>query len=460
MASRQPAGANRTRDLGAFVAETSIDDIPTEVRAAGVRYMTDAIGCAFAGIRTAEALEATAVARAMGGVSEASILNQMERVPAAHAAFANTLAGRADLYDDSYGVGHIHAGAALTFSALAMTERTDGTGRDALRAFLLGGEVSCRVSRAVGEGHYLAGFHNSGTVVVFGTAGVAAVALGCDVDGAQRAISLAGEQAAGVRQYQIDGAPANSALHAANAAKNGIWSALLAHQGFPAAATMLDGEHGFLQAFAPAGNANELTDDLGLTWRIAQTGIKAFPGCRGTHAAAAAIDDFLVEDHLTPHEVVSIQIFQKPLEVDLCDRPFPKTDLDAHFSIQYAVGRVLVHQSLNPWEYAKEYREDPEVAKVQARVRIHADKALEAYPDAAARVEVTLANGEVLQRFVASPRGEPKNPLSAAQLRHKFISASSATISRERAEAILELCARIDSEALPARALGDLLRAG
>jgi 2-methylcitrate dehydratase PrpD len=448
-----------TAELAGFLADTGYDDIPKEVRDVGTRLMTDAVGCALAGFRTPVARRARDVAAAMGGPPEASAILWDDRIAAASAAFANTIAGRADLYDDTYGVGHIHAGVAQTFTSLAMCERAGADSAAALRAFVLGAEISARVSRAVGEEHYLAGFHNSGTVVVFGTAAAASCVANTAAAAHQAALSLAGDHAAGLRQYQIDGSPANSALHAANAAKNGIWAALLAQAGFPAPAAMLEGERGFLHAFAPAGDPGELTRGLGTEWIMTGTGIKAFPGCRGTHAPVAAIDDLIIEHSFSAGDVARVDVFQKELEIDLCSRPLPESELDAHFSTQYAVARMLVRRSLGPGDYDPECLADPDVGRVQGIISIAADPSLEGLPGAAARVEVTLHDGRRFARQLDVPRGEPEHPMTAAQLARKFLAAATLSVDEPQAEEVLQLCSRIGDDALPVTVIGAALRA-
>jgi 2-methylcitrate dehydratase PrpD len=446
-----------TAELAGFLADTAIDDIPDRVLEIGTRLMTDAVGCALAGFRTPVAVLAQEVAGTMGGAEASAILRQ-DRMAAANAAFANTIAGRVDLYDDTYGVGHIHAGVAQTFTSLAMSERAGADSAAALRAFVLGAEVSARVSRAVGIEHYLNGFHNSGTVVVFGTTAAASCIANTSAAAHQAALGLAGDHAAGVRQYQIDGSPANSALHAANAAKNGVWSALLAQAGFPAPAAMLEGELGFLHSFAPAGDPAELTRGLGTEWIMAGTGIKAFPGCRGTHAATAAIDDLLTEHQFSAEDVTRIEVFQKELEVKLCSRPFPSSELDAHFSTQYAVARMLVRRSLAPADYEPDCLADPEVGQAQQLIDVISDETLEPLPGAASRVNVMLRDGRRLSRQLDVPRGEPEQPMTADQLTAKFLSSAALTMGEAQASRLLELCARIGDDALPAAAIGAALR--
>lgn len=447
-----------TAELGSFLADTTIDVIPEDVLAIGARLMLDAVGCALAGIRTPDAQRARAVATGMGGPDEASLIGVRSGVAAANAAFANTIAGRVDLYDDTYGVGHIHAGVAQTFTSLAMSERVDGDTRMALRAFVLGAEVSARMSRAVGIDHYMNGFHNSGTVVVFGTAAAASIVANDTGSAHAAALALAGDHASGVRQYQIDGSPSNSALHAANAAKNGVWCAQLAAAGFPAPAAMLEGDLGFLHSFAPNGDPGELTRDLGREWIMAGTGIKAFPGCRGTHAAAAAVDDLIVEHRFAAADVKKIDIFQGDLEVKLCSRPHPDNELDAHFSTQYAVARMLVRRALAPADYEPDLLADPDVAKVQELIEITTDPALDDLPGAAARVELELHDGHRFVHQLDVPRGEPALPMTPEQLRGKFLGCAALSVSRERAEQVLALAGRIGDDELPARAIGALLR--
>jgi 2-methylcitrate dehydratase PrpD len=397
--------------------------------------MLDAAGCALAGLSTPEWASARDFAVGAGAASGGAIMLGEPRLQSPEAAaFANTMAARAQLYDDTYGPGHLHGGAALTFTALAVAETQGRSLGEVLRAVALGAEVAYRVGAAAGEQHYASGFHNTGTCVVFGTATTAALLLGLSPATIGDAISLAGEHAAGLRRYQHGGSPANSALHAANAAEWGLRSARLAAAGFPAAPGMLEGSHGFLRTFGAEPDADAILtrdlDDDG--WLVVESSVKAYPSCRSTHGSATAIDQLREDAGLTAPDVAGITVTVSP-HAYKCDRPDPASELDAQYSIQYVVAYLLVHGRLRAADFGAEGRRDPRVRELLPLIEVRCGEALR---ETHTELEVTTRDGRRLGRTIriGEVLGDHGNPLSPRQIRHKYTANAISALSADAAD--------------------------
>src|SRR5690606_39658938 len=78
-------------------------------------------------------------------------------------------------------------------------------------------------------------------------------------------------------------------------AQGGVMAALLAHRGFTADTTVLDGERGLWRM---AGSLDcdwaALTDGIGSRWLVDEASYKSYPGCRFLNPA---IDIFRSEEH-------------------------------------------------------------------------------------------------------------------------------------------------------------------
>lgn len=411
--------------------------LPAEVEADVRLRVLDALGCALAGLNTPEWAAARVVAEDAGGDADgASVLGLGIRRPAGPAAFANTMAARIHLYDDTYGPGHMHAGAALTFVCIAVAEVLGADLGRVLRAVAAGGEVGSRVGAAAGEEHYARGFHNTGTCVVFGTAAAAGGLHGLAADRLAFALSLAGDHAAGLRRYQNGGSPANSALHAANAADWGIRCAQLAGAGFPAPPGMLDEVGGFLPTFGGEPDATDLlVRGIDSSWRITESSIKAYPTCRSTQGPATAIDELRAEYGLKAEDVEHIDVSVSRHAVK-CDRPDPRSELDARFSIQYVLARLLVHGGLGPGDFGPSSRADAGVRALLPLIEVRCDETL---LETHARVNVRWRGGAALTREVPVGRvlGDSANPMSPEQVRGKFVTNVRSRTSAELAEFVL-----------------------
>src|SRR5438067_1257635 len=85
-----------------------------------------------------------------------------------------------------------------------------------------------------------------------------------------------GKQATIIGRSECLGWPAKS-VSVGNAARNGLWSALLAEKGFEGPAEPIAGAQGFLAAMGEPPNWAALLDGLGESWEVANNSIKPYP---------------------------------------------------------------------------------------------------------------------------------------------------------------------------------------
>src|SRR6185436_12819672 len=116
------------------------------------------------------------------------------------------------------------------------------------------------------------------------TAGFAAAAAAgrlqrLDEDQLVHAFGICGSQAGGIIEYLADGSWTKR-LHPGWTGHAGVVAASLARAGFTGPETVLEGAHGFYQAFAgghDAGLLDGLLDTLGREWELAELTLKPYP---------------------------------------------------------------------------------------------------------------------------------------------------------------------------------------
>jgi 2-methylcitrate dehydratase PrpD len=98
------------------------------------------------------------------------------------------------------------------------------------------------------------------------------------------------------------------------------------------------------------------------------------------------------------------------------------TVMAARVSVPYCIAVAAVDGRLTQAQFAQARINDPLVRKVLASTEMIADTGLNAlYPDKfPARVTITLKSGASFQETVLFPKGDPQDPLSAAELEAKF----------------------------------------
>src|SRR5688572_11044469 len=268
---REPAShddANQldvTRLLAYALSTTRYQDLPAHVIADTQRAVLDWLGAALAGSLEPPAVKARAITTSLGRADDATVF-PTARSSAAGAAFANGVASHILELDDIHKTSTIHAGAPVIPAALAVAEREHATGEALLLAVALGYDAALRIGEAVNPSHYRF-WHPTGTVATFGAAAAAASILRLDATQMMDALGSAGTQAAGLWEFNADGAMSKH-LHPGKAAMNGIIAADLARAGFTGASRILEGDRGFFRAMSEGFNATRITDGLGERWKI------------------------------------------------------------------------------------------------------------------------------------------------------------------------------------------------
>src|SRR6476620_3118607 len=263
-----------TQSLARFVADTRWEDIPEQARHEAKRALLNFFAVAIAGCRTEPVELALKSLAEFSGGKQATIVGRSERIDALSAAFLNAAGANVFDYCDTHLPTVVHPTAPLAPALLALAELRRVTGPELLLAFVLGFEIECRVGAAVSPGHYPKGWQVTSTCGVFGAAAGAAKLLGLDSDRTRWALGTASTQSAGL--CECLGWPAKS-VSVGNAARNGLWSALLAEKGFAGPPEPLAGAQGFLAVMDEPVNWDALTGGLGKDWQVANNSIKPYP---------------------------------------------------------------------------------------------------------------------------------------------------------------------------------------
>jgi 2-methylcitrate dehydratase PrpD len=314
-------------------------------------------------------------------------------------------------------------------------------------AVALGYEAALRIGEAVNPSHYRY-WHPTGTVATFGAAAAAGAIVGLTAAQMRDALGTAGTQAAGLWEFNADGAMSKH-LHPGKAAMNGVIAADLARMGFTGATRILEGPRGFFEATADSSDATRITDGLGDRWKITENGYKMHSCCAHTHTAIDAALT-LRADPRFPRDamrIAAIEIETYGPGYSIVQESRPRTPYQAKFSLAYVVatalleGRVMLDQFAET-RFAPDGVRDATARSLLERTLITVRDDLTArYPGAwPARVAITLDNGVVLREACEHPRGHPENPVTTAALEAKMqdlvASRFGSAVARRLADAI------------------------
>ena len=405
-----------TENLARFIVATRWDDIPSPVRHQAKRSLMNFFAVALAGCRTGPVEIALRSLAEFSGDKQATVVGRAERVDTLSAAFLNAAGANVHDFCDTHLRTVIHPTAPVAPAVLALAELRRLSGPDLLLAFILGNEIQARIGLAISPSHYNRGWHITSTCGVFGAAAGAGKLAALDERQMVWALGNAATQAAGL--CECLGTPAKS-LSVGNAARNGLWSALLAEKGFDGPPEPLAGVQGFYHALAETPDLSAVTEGLGDSWEIMATSYKPYPCGFVIHPVLDCVLDWRRE-HPTV-EVTRVVVRGNPLLAVRTDRPDISTGRESQVSVQHAVAAALVTGKAGLDQFTDACVRDARVLALRGKVEVERD---DAFSTIAAGVEIATADGTVHKLSQAAARGSDVNPMSDHDLEQKLQTAA------------------------------------
>jgi 2-methylcitrate dehydratase PrpD len=415
--------------LAEFLADTTYDDLPAPVIEECYRATLDWLGSALAGALEPPARMAQIVSHGLGFATDATVLGAGQ-ASAAAAALANGVASHILELDDVHKGSTLHAAAPVLSAALAVGEREHASGHAFTLAVALGYDAALRVGEAVNPSHYRF-WHPTGTAATFGAAAAAGSILRLTSAQMLDALGTAGTQAAGLWEFNADGAMSKH-LHPGKAAFNGVLAADLARLGFTGATRILEGERGFFRATAAAFDATRITHELGQRWKITENCYKLHSCCAHTHTAIDVALDIRARRGWSAQqaleEIATIDLETYEAGYDIVKDLDPTTPYRGKFSLAYCVAVALVEgrvglEQFDSSRFGDDGVTEPNVAALLARIRVNVrDDLSRMYPAQwPTRVTVTTRDSGMERGMNGYPRGNPENAVSIETLEEKFL---------------------------------------
>jgi 2-methylcitrate dehydratase PrpD len=402
-----------TQNLARFVVETKWEDIPEQARHEAKRALLNFFAVAIAGCRTEPIELALRTLAEFSGGKQATIVGRSERIDALGAAFLNAAGANVFDYCDTHLPTVVHPTAPLAPALLSLAELRRVTGPELLLAFVLGFEIECRVGGAVSPGHYPKGWHITSTCGVFGAAAGAAKLLGLNESQVVWSLGNASTQSAGL--CECLGWPAKS-VSVGNAARNGLFSALLAEKGFSGPAEPIAGAQGFLAAMGEPPNWAALTEGLGKSWEVNDNSLKPYPAGFVIHPLLDCALDWRRQH---PDAVVErVAVRGNPLLLQRTDRPEVASGRESQVSLQHAVAAALVLGKAGLDQFTDACVDDPVVKEMRRKVEVASDPAISTI---AVEMDFWTKDGKKHSVSTQAARGSSANPLKDSEVEQKLL---------------------------------------
>jgi 2-methylcitrate dehydratase len=441
-----------TRSIAEFAARLDFADLPDAVVHDCKRRIIDTIGCAVAAFDEEPVRIAREVALRAPVAAGATVIGTAERTLPELAAFANSVASRFIEGNDTYPGGGGHPSDCL-LPILAVAQACGGDGRAAITAITLGYEVHRYLFRAFPMRKHALDYvlYNA----VSSAAGTAKL-LGLSLEQTAHAIALAAVPNLGTDISRRSHLTMWKGCAAANAARNGVFAAILAQAGM-------------------AGPPTPFED--GLTAVIGAEAVCPFPvDPKGFSLPNADYKFFLSEFHAQGPAFLALelrpQIALDQIEtVEVSTYHFawfeigsgaekwrPTTRETADHSMPYVVAAVLIDGRYSDATFAPERLTDPATLELMTRITISEDAEFNRrYPASLpCRMTVTLKNGERKTAELSNPIGHHDRPMTDQQLLDKFRGLAGRKLPPSRLQAVLDRVWRIDSDGDWPKLFGEL----
>lgn len=427
-----------TEALASWIVANRIECVPADVRHEARRAIVNYLGCALGGSHDEAVDLAIRAFRPYFGPATASVLGRGDRLDPLHASLMNGISSHVYDFDDTTPKNYMHPTSPVASALFAYASANRVSGRDFMEAFITGFEAEMRIGNAVYPAHYDVGWHITGTAGVFGAAAAIGKLLGLSGPQMVWNIGLAATQASGIRE--MFGSMAKS-FHPGRAAQNGYASALLAQVGFTAGVHGLEGPRGFAAVQAAQYDLSKIAAGLGSEWELRDNTYKPFPCGIVNHPTIDGAIQLHDEFHPAPESIVAVRLRVAPLVLDLCNQTDITKGLQGKFSVYHGAAVGLVRGKAGIREYTDEAVNDPAIKRVRELATAVGDASI---TEDQAFIEVELANGEKLSRFVEQSLGNVHRPLSDGQLEEKFRDQAVLAIPSAQVEKLIDLSWRID----------------
>jgi 2-methylcitrate dehydratase PrpD len=423
-ASQPPLLPHASRDLARFCAELRFQDIPPAVIEHMKLSLLDSIGVCLHGATLPWTRQVQTLVEAEGARGRASIFGSGKSTSAANAVLVNSTAGHAFELDDIHKESIIHPGSLAFPVALACAQhKGHASGRDLLAAMVAGYEIGARVGNAATVRLLLNGFHPQGTSGAFTAAAAAAHMLGLGADHTLHAFGIVGSQAGGLMAAQ-EGAMVKR-FHSGRAAQSGIYSALLAQQGFTGIEDVLEAAYGgYLVTHSDQPAPQKLTAGLGSTWETLNVGYKPYAAVTSIHTALDGLAQILRDNKLRPEDIAEIEACLSRATYVHCAWEYKAQGVTAaQMNLYYGLAMIALDGTAFVDQYREERLRDPRVLDLIGRIKARIDPEIEAMGAQfrhAARVHVSTRDGRRFRAELLHRRGSAENPLAPQDVEQKF----------------------------------------
>jgi 2-methylcitrate dehydratase len=417
----------------------------------------DSIGCAISAFDAPPCRIARRLAQSVKVADGATVWGTTYRTLPDLATFANGALVRYLDFNDTYLAKEPAHPSDNIAAVLAVAETRHASGREVILATALAYEIHCRLCDAAalrprGWDHVTYG--------PFSSALAAAKILNLSAAKSLQAVNLAGVANVALRQTRVGDLSMWKACAFSNAARNGVFAAMLAQQGMTGPSPIFEGEKGFMKLVSgsfglPAfgGEKEELQDHA--DFKIMDTYIKHYPvEYHAQTAVEAAVD---VRAELLKSEgtqglagISAVEIGSYDVAIEIIGRDpekwHPQTRETADHSFPYCVAVALLDGTVTLRSFEEKRMDDPILQALMHKVRVvQQPEFIGRYPSAMpTRLTVTTTSGKEYVSQREYPLGHPRHAMSDREVEEKFSLLTAGRLGPAQTRKIIDVIWNLD----------------
>jgi 2-methylcitrate dehydratase len=431
-----------TKCIAEFASRLGYDDLPAEVVHDCKRRIIDTIGCALAAFDEEPVRIARAVALRAEVAGGASVIGTAHRTLPELAAFANSVASRFIEGNDTYPGGGGHPSDCL-LPILAIAQASRASAKTAITAIALGYEVHRYLFRAFPMRKHALDYvlYNA----VSSAAGAAKV-LGLSLEQIAHAVALAAVPNLGTDISRRGHLTMWKGCAAANAARNGVFAAIMAKEGMAGPPTPF--EDGLTAVIGAEEICPFPVDPK--SFGLLRADYKFF--LSEFHAQGPAFLALELRPQIKLDDIEKIEVFTYHFawfEIGSgAEKWKPTTRETADHSMPYVVGAVLIDGAYTDAIFAPERFQDQRTLDLMKKITITEDDEFnKRYPHSLpCRMTITLKNGEQKTAELSNPIGHHDRPMSDAQVIEKFRGLAGRKLTPARLQKVLDRVWTIEND--------------
>jgi len=454
-----------SRVISEFVVDLRCEDLPAEVINEAKRYLYDSIGCAYGSYNTKDVNIIRNIYKRIGGKRESTTIGFGDKLPAVSTSLINSLMIRALDFNDIYWKEDPSHPSDLIPAAISVGEMIDASMKEVITAIVLAYEFEQRLCEFAVPGIRERKWHHA-ALTQFVSPIAAGKVLGLTIDQMVNAIGISGSH-----NHTIGAPTAGKLTMMKNtvdpmAVQSGVLAALMAKEGYTGTEAVFEGKEGFMDCFYGwdvkeqkikpvqmqgreslgtwSWNIDKLISHLGKSYKIMECSMKAFPTEALTHTHISAALKLVINNNITYDQIDSVTVTTIARACDILFDPHkyrPESRETADHSLPYCIAAALVDHKISTQSFSGEKLKDKRIWEVIDKIKGEASEEFEKmFPEKQpSRVVIRTKNGREFSEYLEYPKGDPREPMSEADLDIKFNSLSEKILTRKRQKEIKKM---------------------